>query len=78
MTTALDLLIAEQRRNPSIVSVCTHTGITQAHLDECCADGVDCDQCGQRIEGLDPSTLALGEIAVCRDCGLDHLYRFDA
>lgn len=28
---------------------CTHHGITREHIEQCCAEGVDCDLCGNLI-----------------------------
>lgn len=36
---------------------CTHTGVTREHLDQCCADGVDCDRCGSPIAGMTGADL---------------------
>lgn len=83
MTTTQQVLAKHLDRAVDIVlgdTTCTHTTPTREHLDECCADGVDCDNCGQPIEGLTGAMLAADgdEAAICRDCGLDHLDRFNA
>lgn len=78
--TTLELLLAEQRRNPDLIAsidvVCTHHGNSREHVLTCCADGVDCDRCSTLITwaslGLTPLELVDRDyVPLCSDCEED-------
>lgn len=50
----------------STTTPCTHTEVSPEHLEQCCGDGFDCDECGQTVTTpvRDPGQVAfLGDRA---------------
>lgn len=52
---------------------CTHHSVTREHVEQCCAEGIDCDRCSKLITwerlGLTVGELlALDSAVLCSDC----------